>query len=143
MKSIQFSLIIISILIIGCAERDISTPSKTLVGHWINAGGDHTYFSPNKFSIELTPWGEPDWYFYEVIEEDPEQNYLKIHFVFHNNEGFIEFKFSEDNERAIQKLWYIIHRGEKGEHKIYEANISYVDNKQIAEKYAKISGHKP
>lgn len=71
-------IIFITILIVGCGDRNTSTVEKSLVGHW--ATGDrraHYYFSRSSHTIVIN-YGDEDSWNYSILEKDENKGWIKI-----------------------------------------------------------------
>lgn len=67
----------VSLALLGCSRRDLSTPSSRLVGHWQSPDGDYDqYFGPiDKDTrigtfVEVDKDGNATYYRYKVTGED-------------------------------------------------------------------------
>ncbi len=70
------SLVFCFIILSSCGTRDLSTPSKRLVGHWATNYGDHLYYGPidhrSQTGVYTTVFvGEVARHQYKIISEVP------------------------------------------------------------------------
>jgi len=116
---------IIIIVLTSCQGRDLSTPSKRLVGHWLSdKQGWHEFYSPVD---PITKTGT----FVQV--DDSDAFYAQYRLISENLDGThvkIQLLTLNDTLPEIEMEWDIDMDGIKRKHAEYPSNSwTYVDNK--------------